>query len=145
MADPRDEEIAELRRQLAERDVLIARLLADVARQSAEIAALKELLGRSSKNSSKPPSSDGPGTKPRRKKPTSARKPGGQPGHKKHHRELVPLEEVQEVIPCIPTQCEDCGKTLHGQDAEPHRHQVVEVPVVKAVVTEYQQHGLDCA
>jgi len=135
--DPRDAEIAELRRLLAERDEVIERLLA-------EVAALKEQLGKSSRNSSKPPSSDAPSAKVRRKKQASGRKPGGQPGHKKHQRELVAVENVQVVVACIPERCEDCGETLRGEDPQPHRHQVVELPPVTPVVTEYQQHALDC-
>jgi transposase len=144
VTDPRDEEIAELRRLLAERDAVIARQSLEIARLTAEVAALKELLGKSSRNSSKPPSSDGPGAKVQRKRRASGRKPGGQPGHKKHQRELVPREDVQVVVPCIPERCEACGETLQGQDPQPHRHQVAELPPVTPVVTEYQQHALDC-
>ena len=90
MTDPRDEEIAELRRQLAEKDAVIAQL-------RAELAALKEAFAKSSRNSSKPPSSDGPGAKARPKKSPSGRKAGGQPGHKRHERVLVPPEKVHEV------------------------------------------------
>ncbi|MEO7329980.1 MAG: IS66 family transposase [Minicystis sp.] len=151
MIDPRDAEIAELRRQLAERDAIIAQLMAELAAARAEIAALraevvalKERLGKSSKNSSKPPSSDGPGVKARPKKPPSGRKPGGQPGHKRHERELLPLEKVNEIVACIPKQCEDCSTLLHGRDENPHRHQVVELPPVEPVVKEFQLHALGC-
>ena len=137
MADPRDELIAELRRQLAERDVIIAEL-------RAELAALKEAFAKSSRNSSKPPSSDGPGAKTRPKKAPLGGKPGGQPGHKRHERVLVPPEKVHEVVPCIPKQCDECAGLLHGRDPEPHRHQVFELPRVEPVVTEYQQHALGC-
>lgn len=137
MTDPRDEEIAKLRRQLAERDTIIAQL-------RAELATLKEALAKSSRNSSKPPSSDGPGAKARPKKSRSGRKPGGQPGHKRHERVLVPPEKVHEVVPCIPKQCDVCAGLLHGQDPDPHRHQVFELPPVEPVVTEYQQHALGC-
>ena len=130
MTDPRDEVIAALRRQIAE--------------LQAELAALKEALRKSSRNSSKPPSSDGPRVKARPKKPSSGRKPGGQPGHKRHERVLVPPEKVHEVVPCIPKQCEACAGLLHGQDPEPHRHQVFELPPVEPIVTEYRQHALDC-
>ena len=99
---------------------------------------------KSSRNSSKPPSSDGPRVKARPKKPSSGRKPGGQPGHERHERVLVPPEKVHEVVPCIPKQCEACAGLLHGQDPEPHRHQVFELPPVEPIVTEYQQHALDC-
>lgn len=130
MTDPRDEVIAALRRQIAE--------------LQAELTALKEALRKSSRNSSKPPSSDGPRVKARPKKPSSGRKPGGQPGHKRHERVLVPPEKVHEVVPCIPKQCEACAGLLHGQDPEPHRHQVFELPPVEPIVMEYQQHALDC-
>ena len=130
MIDPRDEVIADLRRQ--------------IAALQAELAALKEAFAKSSRNSSKPPSSDGPRVKARPKKPSSGRKPGGQPGHKRHERVLVPPEKVQEVVPCIPKQCEVCAGLLHGQDPEPHRHQVFELPPVEPIVTEYQQHALGC-
>jgi transposase len=135
--DPRDELIAELRRQLAERDVIIAEL-------RAELAALKEAFAKSSRNSSKPPSSDGPRVKARPKKTRSGRKPGGQPGHKRHERVLVPPEKVHEFVPCIPKQCDGCAGLLHGRDPEPHRHQVFELPPVEPIVTEYQQHALGC-
>ena len=36
------------------------------------------------------------------------------------------------------------GGLLHGQDAEPNRHQVFELPPVEPIVTEYQLHALDC-
>jgi transposase len=56
----------------------------------------------------------------------------------------VPPEKVHEVVPCIPKQCDECAGLLHGQDPEPHRHQVFELPPVEPIVTEYQQHALDC-
>ena len=45
-----------------------------------ELASLRERIGRSSRNSSKPPSSDGPGFKPPERRKGSGRKRGGQPG-----------------------------------------------------------------
>lgn len=115
-----------------------------IAELRAEVAALNEALAKSSRNSSKPPSSDGPRAKARPKKPRSGRKPGGQPGHKRHERVLVPSEKVHEVVPCLPKHCEACAGLLHGQDPEPRRHQVFELPPVEPVVTEYQQHTLAC-
>lgn len=138
MTDPRDELIAELRRELAEVRAELVAARAENAELRREIAALKEALGKSSQNSSKPPSSDGPGAKTRPKKSPSGRKPGGQPGHRRHERVLVPPEKVHEVVPCIPKQCDACAGFLHGQDPEPHRHQVFELPPVEPVVTEYQ-------
>jgi len=44
---------------------------------ASELASLRERIGRSSRNSSKPPSSDGPGLKPPEWRKGSGRKRGG--------------------------------------------------------------------
>src|SRR5207237_2070124 len=44
----------------------------------------------------------------------------------------------------IPTRCSACGEGLSGLDAEAYRHQVAEVPELRATVTEYQVHTLCC-
>ena len=94
------------------------------ATSQAEVAQLREQLGRNSQNSSQPPSSDAPNATPRPKQAESGRQPGGQPGHPGHGRKLVPVEQVQHVIDLKPTECHDCGALLLGEDAEPVRHQV---------------------
>jgi transposase len=109
-----------------------------------ENAALKEKLGKSSRNSSKPPSSDGPQVPSRPKRTPTGRKPGGQPGHERHERALVPIEEVDEVVVLKPARCGDCWEQLTGTDPTPRRHQVAELPEVRPVVTEYQLHTLTC-
>lgn len=142
--DPRDARIAELEAQLAERDALIAELLATVKALTARVAELEARLGQNSSNSSRPPSSDGPGTPRPPKKPTG-RRPGGQPGHKKHERALLPPEQVQHLVDLVPQHCQGCHRRLHGLDEAPRRHQVVEVPPLAAAVTEYRSHALRCA
>jgi transposase len=57
---------------------------------------------------------------------------------------LVPPERVRQVIECKPVQCRRCGHDLRGDDAEPIRHQVTEVPPVQPVVDEYRLHRLRC-
>jgi transposase len=129
--DPRDERIAEL-------EALVAKLMA-------RVAELEEKLSASSRNSSKPPSSDPP-TVTREPKAPTGRKPGGQPGHKKNDRALLPAEKVTEFVPCIPEACEKCGGDLVGgpPDPEPVRHQVTELPKIEPIVTEYQLHHRCC-
>lgn len=144
MADARDVEIAELRRQLAERDAVIDLLRAELAAARVEIAALKEALAKSSRNSSKPPSSDGPATPPRPRKPPSGRKPGGQPGHERRARPLEPSEKARKVVACIPDRCGKCEHPLHGRDPHPKRHQVFDLPEVEPFFDEYQVHGIGC-
>jgi transposase len=159
--DPRDVRIAELEAQVAARDARIAELEAQVAARDARIseltarvealtrriAELEARLGQNSTNSSKPPSSDPPGTKrklSRRNK--RRRRPGGQPGHKHHKRELLPEEQVDRVVDLpLPKQCERCRHELKGERQQALRHQVMEVPPLKPIVTEYRCHGLTCA
>jgi transposase len=129
---------------IAERDRVIDELMAKVVQLTARVAKLEEQLRKSSRNSSKPPSSDAPTAAGRPKKPPTGRKAGGQPGHEQHERELVAPEKVSKIVACIPKECEDCGKALRGKDPAPHRHQVFELPKVEPEVTEYQQHSLGC-
>jgi transposase len=141
--DARDARIAQLEKRLEAALERIAQLEAENARLREENRQLKERLGLNSSNSSKPPSSDAPGTARQPKKPTG-RRPGGQPGHKKHERALLPPEDVQHVVELVPRECGGCKRRLHGQDSEPRRHQVVEVPPLSAIVTEYRCHALRC-
>ena len=81
---------------------------------------------------------------PPRQKSATKKKRGGQPGHKKAERTLVPVEQCQEVVPCKPTACRQCGEALTGDDPEPWRHQVTEIPEIKPFIIEYQRHRLTC-
>jgi len=97
-------------------------------------------------NSSLPPSTQHPHAKPERGKRDGKRKKrGGQKGHQKHQRELIPAEQCDEVISLQPDACRRCGTLLTGIDAAPIRHQVWELPEIKPIVTEYQQHRLTCS
>jgi len=144
--DPKDAQIAELKEQLAARDVRIAELEAQLEMAFALIADLKAQAGQNSTNSSKPPSSDPPGVG-HRPTPRTGRKPGGQPGHKGHKRELLPIEEVDQLVRLVPETCSQChGPTVEMPGApQPWRHQVTELPPVKPHVTEYQQCFGFCA
>ncbi len=108
------------------------------------IADLEERLGKNSTNSSKPPSSDPPSVKRRPPAPASGRERGGPPGHRHHSRSLVPPERLRHVIECKPPTCRCCGHDLHGDDPEPLRHQVAEVPPIEPTVDEYRLHRLVC-
>ena len=138
--------------ELQERDAIIAELRQEVAQLRAKlraahekIAKLEEELGRSSSNSSKPPSSDSPAARAERKRKTpSGRKAGGQPGHEMRTRELVPPEKVRRTVVCKPSRCEQCKGFVSGEDPEPQRHQVWHLPKVEPIVDEYQLHALGC-
>src|SRR5262245_4356093 len=109
-----------------------------------KVDQLTERLNQNSTNSSRPPSSDPPHVKRRPPKPSSGRKKGGQPGHARQQRPLVPPEQIKQTIPLMPSACRKCGQALHGEDPHPRRHQVAEIPPVEAEVTEYRLHRLTC-
>lgn len=128
------------------RDVraVIEAIMEHYERRIAELEAELKGLRKTPQNSSLPPSTQHPHAKPVPPKTKSNKKRGGQPGHAKHERPLIPTDQCDEVIPLKPTDCRRCGTKLSGNDAEPLRHQVYELPEIKPVVTEYQQHRLSC-
>ena len=110
-----------------------------------EVEKLRERVNKNSQNSSKPPSSDPPQT-PRYPKPEpSGEKPGGRKGHHGHGRKLKGSEEVSQFVKSLPTVCRDCGTLLLGEDPQPERHQVSELPKIKPEIVEYQRHTLQCS
>jgi transposase len=133
-SDPRDARIAELERQLA----LVLKRLEVLEAENAE---LKARLGQNSQNSSKPPSSDGPGVKRPPTNPTG-RKRGGQPGHGGAERRLL---SPDEVIHHRPKKCRRCSQPLRGDDPDPKRFQVLELPPIRPHVTEHRAHALTCS
>jgi len=119
-------------------------LLLRIAELEKRVEELEAKLAKNSRNSSKPPASEHPPAKPPpQKKPQSKRKRGGQRGHQKFERSLIPTVDCQEVVSCKPDRCRGCGKTLRGCDRQPLRQQVWDVEI-RPVVTEYQQHRLTC-
>lgn len=128
--------------------VLVAKLaeqVAEIAKVRSRVEVVEEKLGENSSNSSKPPSSDPPSDRAERKrKKGEGRKPGGQPGHKGHQRSLLPIEQMKNVTPVKPTTCDRCGAALSGDDPNPLRHQVTDVPPVQPEHNEWQLHELGC-
>ena len=108
------------------------------------VRELEAQLAKFSRNSSRPPSSDPPGAPPPAPPKRTGRKRGGQPGHDKQSRSLVPPEQVTRTEVLKPDACRRCGGALEGDDPDPYRHQVIDVPKVAATVEEYQLHALDC-
>src|SRR5690242_18089407 len=66
-----------------------------IAALERRVQALEERLGQNSTNSSKPPSSDGPAVKRAPPRPRGTRRKGGQPGHPRHTRPLLPPDHVE--------------------------------------------------
>ncbi|NJO41710.1 MAG: hypothetical protein HC865_14025 [Cyanobacteria bacterium RU_5_0] len=109
----------------------------------AENQLLKEQVKQNSKNSSKPLSQDlGKGFKAKEKK-EGKKKRGAQPGHEGHERRLYPIAQCQSVKEYYPDRCIQCGAALRGDDREPYRVQIVEIPQVVPQVSEHRFHCLE--
>lgn len=122
-------------------------LFAEIDQLRAEVRDLKgQLADRhpTPQNSSVPPSTQHPHAKPTPTRPRSRKTRGGQPGHPKHARPLLPTDDCDRVVPLAPTTCRRCHEPLAGTDPSPLRHQVWELPEIQPVVTEYRRHRLTC-
>lgn len=106
---------------------------------------LEARLGLDSTNSSRPPSSDPPGVLRRGKTPTG-RKRGGQKGHPGTFRSLLPPERIDHVLEHRPAECRHCGHSLQHAREVGRRglHQVIELPPIRAHVTEHRLLALAC-
>jgi transposase len=132
-------------RQPPEAQAIIRALLAEIEELKARLEELeRQAKGKTPQNSSLPPSSQHPHAKPVPTKRKSNKKRGGQPGHKKYERPLIPTDQCDNVVSRQPIECRRCGAKLSGNDPEPLRHQVWELPEIKPLVTEYQLHRLEC-
>jgi len=116
-----------------------------IEKLSLENLELRARLGMNSRNSSKPPSSDGydkPAPKSRRVR--SGKKPGKQPGDPGHH--LAQRVDPDETKIHRPDNCEKCGADLF--DAEVSgiiARQVFELPRVALFCTEFQAERRRCS
>jgi transposase len=125
---------------------IIEQLRTEVAQLRAENAELKRRLGMDSTNSSKPPSSDSPFTKPAPKslRGKSGRKPGGQPGHPGSTLALV--DSPNERRRHEPGPCTGCGASLaDAPEVGVERRQVFDLPPITVRVTEHQLIARRCA
>jgi transposase len=141
VVEAKDIEISALRTaHQAQLDVLRGQ----VAALAAEVAELRARIGQNSRNSSKPPSQDGPAKPaPKSLRGKSGRKPGrpkGQPG-----ATLEFTATPDEVITHEPERCAECGAGLAGAGlAGVVRRQVTDVPPVRPVVTEHRMVSRRC-
>lgn len=135
----------------AGREVVVEVLLRmdrQIQQLTARVERLERELRQSSRNSSRPPSSDPPGKQSaRREKGRSPRSQGAQPGHQGKGRELLPAWAVDEVIEHWPERC-GCGHVFCESERlavrEPARHQLEELPRIATIVTEHQCQRVRC-
>jgi transposase len=135
--------------QLGRMSVQMAAVEAEAGALRVEVQELRARLVKDSHNSSKPPSSDGPGAPsgpkrvPKSLRGTSGRRPGGQPGHPGHHLSLV--EQPDVVVVHQPSACGGCGQGLEAAAVlRTERRQVIDLPVVRVQVVEHQAETRGC-
>jgi transposase len=117
---------------------------ARLAEASARIGDLEARLSKNSRNSSKPPSSDGPAKPaPKSLRGKSGRRPGGQAGHR--GQTLCQVSDPDQRRRHVPRRCRGCGKGLAGApEVGLERRQVFDIPSIRVRVTEHQMVKRRC-
>lgn len=137
--------VVELKLLVSAQAVTIAELTARNAEQAERIAELERQVASDSRNSSKPPSSDGLGKKPAPKslRQRSGRKPGrakGDPGGR-----LEQVADPDVILDHHPGACGGCGNDLAGAVSTGYRaRQVFDLPKIAPQVTEHRLHRAVC-
>ena len=132
----RRDELLELCRREPERFVDLFLAL------EAKVAELERRVNKNSKNSDKPPSSDGL-RKPPRKRARSKRKAGGQKGHA--GKTLKFSNDPDKIIGHGVDRCRDCGVSLVDIEGTVlSRRQEIEIPRKPIEIIEHQRLEKQC-
>jgi transposase len=135
---PTDEEIGKAYDQGKEAVIALFHIVVE------RIQALEDRVSKNSRNSGKPPSSDGynkPAPKSRRKR--HGRKSGGQVGHVGHT--LKAVSKPDEVKVHGAQKCRSCHRSLQKVGVERlEKRQVFDLPRVRVYVTEHQAEVKHC-
>jgi len=133
---PSDEEIGAAYEQ--GKEAVIALIHQTVGQLAARLQALEDQVAKNSRNSGKPPSSDGlskPAPKSLRQR--HGKKSGGQPGHEGHTLKAVAHPDHEIVHPL--QQCSHCQTNLEEISVSDHeRRQVFDLPPLRLEVTEHR-------
>jgi len=148
------------RRRLADRRLKPApvELAARLEQHEDRLRRLEEQARQDSRTSSRPPSQDPPKTRAQRRAEARAkakelmRREGerrtAQSGHQGAGRELMPSDQVDEIVEHYPQACGGCGRQFDGGQRRPGgrfgRHQICELPPISVIVTEHRTHQLRC-
>ena len=122
----------------------VQQLQQTVAEQAAVIQSLRDQLAKNSRNSGRPPSSDGlkkPRTRSLRKK--NGRRSGGQKGHEGHTLKMV--DQADHIRVHKVSACPHCATDLRSvEPCKQERRQVFDIPPVQVEVTEHQAEVKVC-
>ena len=123
---------------------LVQSLVAQIEALRTEVQSLRDQVEKNSRNSSKPPSSDGlkkPRTSSLRKR--GIKKKGGQEGHPGHT--LTRVEKPDHTVLHSVSTCPHCTTNLREVDAfEVEKRQVFDIPPLQIEVTEHQAEVKCC-
>ena len=141
---PQAPSLGQLLKLLAERDVALTQRDALIAALAGRVAELEARLGKNSRNSSKPPSSDGLGKpapkslrKPRAPSRVSSRATRGSP--------LQPRAVPDEVQTHAPTGCHGCAADLTDAPVvSVQTRQVFDLLVIELIAIEHQAQRREC-
>jgi hypothetical protein len=118
---------------------LTSQQVEQIRQLAARIQALEDQLAKNSRNSSKPPSSDGLKKKPTKRglRKLSEKKSSGQPGQEGHTWKIV--VDPDRVQMHRVKRCQDCQACLEQVEAcGVEKRQVFDLPVVQLEVTQDQ-------
>lgn len=142
---------------MLDNEVIIERLIEEnrqfretVSFLNSQIEELKEQIAKlkkTSRNSSKPPSSDiVKPPKPPPKEGDGKRKQGAQPGHPKHEHPLFDASQINQFYDYVLPWCPDChGEVTLRQDLAPRRVQQVEIKEVPIWREEHRSYAVWCS
>ena len=130
-----------------DKESLIAIIIAlqeQLAEQAALIQELRDQVAKNSRNSGKPPSSDGlKKSRPHSLRRKTGRQSGGQKGHQGHTLQMV--AQADSIERHRVTRCPYCATNLKEVVSdECERRQVFDIPVVQLMVTEHQAERKQC-
>lgn len=136
--------LCELSRQVSLLQEENAGLKEYVTKMQERVKALEDQVAKNSRNSSRPPSSDGLNRPaPRSLRPKGERKIGGQKGHRGYTLKMVQKPDHTIVHPV--DQCEECGLSLVEEETcGVEKRQVFDIPPIKLEVTEHNAEIKRC-
>lgn len=129
---------------IEQQQTVIQQQQTEIGSLTARVKELEDRLATNSRNSSKPPSSDGFSKQTRSLRQASSRKSGAQTGHKGKTLALLDTPDCQLIH--HPVQCSRCGSSLLDATAQlcPERRQVFDLPPLRLQVIEHKVSLKQC-